>query len=513
TNGLPRGEKPAPYYWFIIASSHFSGGVNETSSRMPSAIFAVMLVLLTFVFARQVMSPASSFVSALVLATSCRFAWQARWAEPDVVLSFFVTLAMYLFYRALRVEAHRRFACIAGYTAAVAASLIKGPVGLAVPAVSLFAYIATGGREWRGAVKRLMPGWGILITLAILLPFYWAVGAAAGSGYLRDLIIHQNFTRFVRAFDHRQPIYYYFYIFTVDFMPFSMFAFAGVVYSLKESYSERRGDIRFFLCWFLAGMVFFSLSGSKREVYLLPLYPAAAILAGVLLERWRTGAKLSWWYCEFPAWFTCAILAAAAVVSLRLVIDPSGVARKSYDAITATGFRPAEIANLASPLIALAAVVVGAAIWLLARQRRLAFQLCLAAFSASVMLYVQTAILPAVNPYKSARTIGARLAELLPEHSRFGGYSPEATAPWVDRIFLWDGYLFYSQRLMVPIDNRHDLAKHLDANDAIVVLMKRDDYEKLPQSIKANIRGTEGFRVGHKEMLLISNKSLDRATK
>jgi hypothetical protein len=114
--------------------------------------------------------------------------------------------------------------------------------------------------------------------------------------------------------------------------------------------------------------------------------------------------------------------------------------------------------------------------------------------------------LPAVNPYKSARAAGERIAALLPAGRSFGGYSPGTHGPWVDRIFLWDAYLFYSQRQTEPLYTEAELANYLNASERKVVLMKYEDYLHLPESTKAEIRFVERLRVGHKSMLVVSNQ-------
>jgi len=505
TNGIARGEKPAPYYWLIIVSSRLLGDVTGVSSRLPSALCAVLLLLVTFVFARKFMPPVGSLVTTLVLATSFRFSWQARWAEPDMALALFVTLSMYFAFRRLCSTSDARLPASGVYLAAVSAALMKGPVGMAIPFLSVATFIASSGNRRRLALKRIEPLWGATICLLVLLPFYTAVAWSAGSGYMYDLLIHQNMARFFLGFDHRERFFYYLYSVMGDFAPFSAFLLAGLIWTFRKAKTEKRDDLRFLLCWFLTGLIFLSLSSSKREVYMLPLFPAAALMTGLVCEEWRTLSRLPVWLGELPARFTRIALVAVALGLVAFVANPFGSAAHIYAAIDATGFPSSTARQLMIPAAILSTAIAATAFWTGLRDRRLAFLLCVAGFGAAATSYVQIVVLPAVNPYKSARTAGTRIATLLPAGSRFGGFAPGTRGPWVDRIFLWDAYLFYSRRQIVLLNSEPELASYLSGSERKVVLMKNEDYVHLPEQTKAVIRLVEGVRVGHKSILVVSN--------
>ena len=506
TNGTPRGEKPAPYYWLIIGSSRLLGEVTGSSCRLPSALCAVLLLLVTFVFAREFMPPLGSFLTTLVLATSFRFAWQARWAEPDMALALCVTLAMYWAFRRLCATTDARLPAVAFYVTAVGAALMKGPVGMVFPLLAVTAFVASSGTRRRLALRRIEPWWGAAIILALLLPFYAATAWSAGARYMFDLLIHQNVVRFFRGFDHREPIYFYLYSVAGDFAPFSAFLLAGLIRTFSQARAENRDDLRFVLCWFLTGLIFLSLSSSKREVYMLPLYPAAALITGLVCEEWRASASLPGWLRRLPAGATCSILVAAAAVLVAFVTNPLGIAARVDIAIDATGFPSGYARELVTSAAIILAAIAALAFWTWWKDRRLGFLLCTAGFSAAALLYIQIVILPVVNPYKSARAAGARLATLVPVGSRFGGYAPGTQGPAVDRMFLWDAYLFYSRRRMVPIYSEAELAKYLSGAKRAVVLMKDEDYVRLPQQTKALLPLVEGRRVGHKNLLIVASQ-------
>jgi len=510
TNLVPRGEKPAPYYWLIVASARLTAGVDEASSRIPSALFAVLLVVFTYVLARTVMPAGDALVAALVLATACRFAWQARWVEPDVVLAFLVALSLGIFFKAIRDDNFQFALLAAAYAAAAAAALIKGPIGLVVPGVTLLAYFASR-LDPRG-LWRLRPLTGLAVIITIAAPWYWAASAAGGGDYAYDLIYRQNLVRFFDPFDHNRPVYFYFKSLLGDFSPWCLFVPAAVVYALRDRAAPpRRRDVSFFVAWLLGGFAFFSLSLSKRGNYLLPLYPALAVLIGLLFAAWRRGETIPWYLFKLPAWATCAAAVAAAVGLALFARGDTVIFGALERALARTRFPPALARELALPGALIAAVAAVAGVTSLVWLPRRWFAVCAAGITAVALTYVQLWILPVVNPYKSAREESVRLAALVGPGGRFGAYAPDYRPGISDSWDVWDPFLFYSGRKMEPLVTRRELARYLRENPTGVVLMRTAAYDRLPDAVKTMIVWREEIVVGSRAMTMVSSRNLGAA--
>jgi 4-amino-4-deoxy-L-arabinose transferase-like glycosyltransferase len=275
---LPRLEKPM-FFYAVTALSYKIFGVSETSARLPSAAAALGALLLTYFFVRRIYGERAALWSGLVLVTAVQFNVFSRIVILDMLLAFFVTLALIAHYRADGAEsrAEKRRYYFLMYAAAAAATLVKGPIGFILPGMIVLAVIAVR-RKW-SSLREMDLGWGILIFLITTAPWYaWA--EARRPGYLAYFLGQEHFTRYLTTHFHRtKPWYYFFAVVGVGFFPWT-FLLPPIAVRLRK----RLDDVSLYaLLWAAVPFVFFSFSSSKMSEYLLPIYPALAILAGKTL--------------------------------------------------------------------------------------------------------------------------------------------------------------------------------------------------------------------------------------
>ncbi len=278
-NFLPRPEKPVFFYALTAASYKFFG-VSEAAARFPSAAAALGIFLLTAFFARRFFGARAALWSGLVLITSVEFYAFSRIVILDMTLAFFITLALFAYYRASAAEsrARKRAGYFLMYAAVACATLIKGPIGAVFPGMIVAATIAARKR-W-DALREMELGWGLVIFLLIVAPWY-ASAEARSPGYLAYFLGQEHFTRYLTSYYHRtKPWYYFFGVLTIGFLPWT-FLLPGVI---KRRWKKPLDGLGLFLLsWIVVPFVFFSLSRSKMAEYLLPIFPALAILAGKML--------------------------------------------------------------------------------------------------------------------------------------------------------------------------------------------------------------------------------------
>ena len=280
-NFLPALDKPIFFYW-LIAIAYKLFGVSEWSARLPSALAAIGCLAIVFRFVRAQWNPWESFASVLILATSLLFFIYARIVIFDMTLTLFTTIALFEFYRVTTAEnwRARRWHCLIMYAAMALATLVKGPIGIAIPAMVIFCYLLIA-RKWRflGEMHLVL---GALIFCAIVVPAYvWA--EFKNPGYLRYFLWEENFLRFFTPhFQRRQPWYYFFLVVTVGFLPWSVFLPSVVAARWKKKLAE---DELFLLLWIVLPVLFFSLSSSKLPHYVLPIFPPLAILTARQLRK------------------------------------------------------------------------------------------------------------------------------------------------------------------------------------------------------------------------------------
>jgi 4-amino-4-deoxy-L-arabinose transferase-like glycosyltransferase len=332
-------DKPPLYFWATAGIAKVRGGqLDEVAARLPAVAGALATLALTWAFGEALFGAGAGWVSGSVLATSGLFFWYARQGHPDEFLTAGVTLACLALWRSFALSGARRYAWVTvAYAAMALAVMSKGLLGLVLPLLAGAGYLGLTG-PLRAVPRRLGLGPGLPVFVAIVLLWYGPAVARHGTDYLRETIVHQQIERYARSFVHHGPWYYYVPEFAAGFLPWSLFV-PGAAVLAWQAWRDSRGRSRdmspladtqpddpgtrpapflFPLAWFVTGFVFFSLSTGKRGAYLLPLYPAAALLVGWLwADAIAMGRKSRWLEVSV------ALLAGgAAVLALGVLLVP-----------------------------------------------------------------------------------------------------------------------------------------------------------------------------------------------
>jgi 4-amino-4-deoxy-L-arabinose transferase-like glycosyltransferase len=295
-NGAVYGDKPPLFFWLIALSSYLWQGFTSFSVRFPSAVFGTLTVLLTFLLGKRLYSSREGFISGLVLATSLHFAYLTTRANIDVTLTFFTTasfLCFFLWYQEENGEGVRRSRTIRNlfilgfYISMALATLTKGPIGLVFPLLASLIFLLI--KKEYGEMKRMKLLPGIFLFLAIVLAWYVPAVSLGGRAYVEENLFRHTTQAYTTGWTHPHPIYYYLYNFPISFMPWALSLPAAVVYGCSRATIGKRKEFLFLSVWCLLIFVFFSLSRSKRALYLLPLYPAASLMVGKFWSDFISG--------------------------------------------------------------------------------------------------------------------------------------------------------------------------------------------------------------------------------
>jgi len=274
-------DKPIFYYW-LIAASYEAFGVSEWSARLPSALAGAGCVLLVFFFALRFFGFWEGLWGSIVLATSLEFYILARTVIFDVTLTFFITLSLYSFFSALHEDRTlpRRSWLGLMYVSLAIATLVKGPIGVALPGMVVFVYLLICRKF--SMLGKLDLHIGIPLFLLIVAPWYYEV-ERVNPGYLRYFLWEENFIRYLTPhFNRTEPWYYFFLVIGAGFLPWTL----GIPEALRHAWRGRRNDtFLFLLAWTVLPFVFFSFSGAKLPHYILPIFPPLALLTGISVEH------------------------------------------------------------------------------------------------------------------------------------------------------------------------------------------------------------------------------------
>jgi dolichol-phosphate mannosyltransferase len=330
-HGQPYLDKPPLLYWLVMASYH-AFGVHDWAARLVPGMAGVLTVLLTFFWGRRVAGERAGLCGALALCLSAQFVYRQRMLTMDGLLCLWVVLGLAAAHVALAApRLRRRWWLLAGLACGLGL-LTKGPVALALVGVPVVAYPLLEPRCARvGAL-----GWAALpaVAAAVAAPWYVAVMVHEPE-FAAYFFWKHNVVRFLTPFDHAKPVWFHLPGLLLGMLPWTLLLPGMARFLARRSArtaARRPAALGFFLLAFLWCLLFFSLAGSKRPVYILPAMPPLALALGcyldVLLAR-RRGAP-DWtalWRRTSPLAYRAALLALALGAGASLLAGVSGLVK------------------------------------------------------------------------------------------------------------------------------------------------------------------------------------------
>ncbi len=231
-------------------------------------------------------------------------------------------LAWYAWY-----ESRARLSLAAFYIFVALGTLAKGPVAPFLAGAILLIFAALK-RDWRILLRTLwIPG--ILLFLAVALPWYFAV-QFRNPEFFRTFILEHNLARFGQdLYHHRQPFWFYLPVLLLSLMPWTLWAVAAAAECLRLVWSEGKNAFSsdedswqlFLLIWLLVPVLFFSASQSKLPGYILPAIPAGALLVSDYLAIRRDREAKIWpWLAGLHA-ALCGLLVFGALAAPGIVLN------------------------------------------------------------------------------------------------------------------------------------------------------------------------------------------------
>src|ERR1700732_1501728 len=340
-DGVAYLEKAPLHYW-INAAFYELLGISDWSARVPYALSAIALALLTTAFGIWAFGKEAGFYAGLCIATCVGLFLFTRILIPDVMLTFTIALAMWAFLRALDPQENnpRLWALLLAVSLGLGL-LLKSLVAIVFPVFTALIYLAVTRQLFvRQTWKRLHPISGALIVLLVAAPwhvvatlrnppyfsFSFHSGPGEYHGFLWFFFMNEQFLRFLNL---RYPRDYntvprvYFWLFHLIWL-FPWSVYFPAVAKLKFRGEDRAARTRLLaLCWIGFLMIFFTFS-TTQEYYSMPCYPAFALLLGSAMAtrgQWiRMGARI---LC-IPA-ASSAVAGIAILIAVRHVPTPADI--------------------------------------------------------------------------------------------------------------------------------------------------------------------------------------------
>lgn len=304
-------DKPLLSYWLIAIVAKVSGELNVWALRVPSALAGLLAVWSIYRLGTQIKNKELGLLSGWLLLTTFYFLFWARTSSADML-----NLAGSLFAVAWYMDRrdHARWFDYAVFFMIIAATaLCKGLVGAIIPCIAVFTDMVI-----QQSFKKHLR-WSLLLAILpagviYLLPFIassYIGGEAYGQSGLY-LVYRENILRYFQPFDHQGPLYTYFLYLPIYLFPTTLF-FIPALWALKSRWSHLSKEVKWLALTTLLLFCFFTISGSRRSYYVLPIVPFAILLTAEWLLSDAVRDRLR------QCWLT--LFVGFSLIALFLIVD------------------------------------------------------------------------------------------------------------------------------------------------------------------------------------------------
>jgi len=480
----PQFEKPIFAYWLWRAGFYVFGD-TPFGARFFPAVFAILGVLTVYLLGVWgFRDEEKAFTSSIILMTAGLYLGLARTVLIDMIFSVLVLFSLAAFYWGYAFQKRKGAGILLSFVFAGLAVLAKGPLGLIIPALGVFIFLALR-RELRFLLSPASL-WGLAVFLAISLPWYIVMINKYGHSFTHEFFYNDHWRRILEA-EHKGNDTWYFYPLTMIgcMFPWSLYVAASLVALFSKLKKGGQPFYLFLASWVAAVLIIFQPAHSKLTSYIFPMFPALALLAAGYIHD-----------AALPGKRSRALLLLALLTSVIPLLIALGV-------VFASGkfsmYLPskAEVYVLSGLLAALAL----SAIFLIAR-KKLMKGIMLVALLNPVFLSVIPLVVEKVEPYVSSRDPASYLLK---------NYDVEGTV-LCSRMFA-RGVRYYTQRSVAVIDipgkgyfsphpipflNTDDkVSAFLHSQPVTYCVLKRSSLEDLGRTIDKN----KDLKIEHSKQL------------
>jgi 4-amino-4-deoxy-L-arabinose transferase-like glycosyltransferase len=466
-SGETYAHKPPLMFWLIKAGTVLTGGeYNGVSGRFPTFLGVLLCLWMVSRMSLMWFDPQTAWRTFFILSTSSLFWQKAGTGQIDMLLLGLEMSALYFLFTQDKSPSNWRL--MAAFCFMGLAILAKGPVGLMVPVgIYITATIFSGQAK---KLKKTYWLWGIPLSLA--WPAAWLIGAklsGAPQHYLNELLFSQNVGRLTGEFGgHAKPFYYYLQYLIADFMPWIFFVPVSI--RILKNDVDSLGQLKRLAGWMLFVVVFFSLCASKRNLYILSVYPAASMMVAAAWPQLLRQSK-NWINASAYPILVVMFLVALAGVAVPMFVD----------------------LPFSSHVLLPVSLALGVGSFFLI-QRREYFGLDQAWFKIFVAAFILTElcvsmiVFPALNPIKTPQVLAqAAKAYLNPTQELL--------------LFRINGeiFAFYSDRKGRRLDSLADLGREMARQGKGIVVFEKKDRKIFEEHYKT-AGPLQAFKMGGKEI-------------
>jgi len=412
---------------------------------LPSALAGIALVVVVFFIARNLFDETVAVVSCLMLMSNYLFFYLSRMGQLDLPMVFFATLGVYFatryFFSTKKNIKWLYFMFIPLGLSALAKGV--GVITSLLAILPLVIYdIRNEGGKIRSYVKVFFGGVGIVVLMLMTwgLMVCFEIGFGAAFSRLMDETVLRFAGKSQNAAEHIEPFYYFFKHLPLNFLPWTVFLPPAIVMAWQKRKDQKFAKTSTFLLGW-AGLVFlmFQVNASKRYLYLMPMYPAIAMISGWYLVDAVKNNRHQKFITYSLHLMLGLILLATTLIAAMVVLGPENIGKmfsiseKSAAKLSDLQVIFEHITNVSIICYGLIIFTVLRGFFELKKGKKLEGFTATSVAMLIITTFTASYIFREVNPFVSYRTVGQGVNALVPEkanvsfwasdnHSRFNLY-------------------------------------------------------------------------------------------
>ena len=507
-NGTDFAYKPPMFHWCIAVFSLFAGHVTEFTSRLPSAISLIAMVLVGFKFYEKRCSAQTAFLMSLITITNFEVHRAGTNCRVDMLLCAFIVIALYQLYKwgekGLRGMPVAAILCMSG------AFLTKGPVGIILPCLVTAVFLLIRGYKFGTLILRFM---GVALAACVLPAVWYFLAYQQGGEQFLQLVYEENVLRFLGKMtysSHEEPFYYNFITVIAGYLPYTIFVLISLFVLKYKRPSGRLKDLAYRLWTRIKGMgdarlfsllsiaiifVFYCIPKSKRSVYLLPIYPFMAFfLAEYMVYIVRRHYRALRMFGHVLA--SIVILVVVSFLTVRMGLVPDDIFTGKHAMTNVKMLHSLETSPLDfwQYLVILVPLVAAGMFWFKIKAKGVAAIYSVISIAFSIFLTLDGVFLPMLLNAKSDKGMAMQIAKIVPT-GRVYSFRTDITVgnmmhPYTTNFYLGDR--------IVPFNSVHPREGYLLTGNSDIdsFKVKNPDY-KVVEVVNFNHKSCDDKKMQH----------------
>lgn len=273
-------DKPPLYFWLLLILKKYTPNLFfPLSILLGSLLPSFGISILVFKLVKKIKNSNFALLSSIMLTTTPFFMGVSSFLRMDMLMSFFISLSLYLFFSLYLSKEIKKINLIFLYISIILGVLTKGGAGFAIPIITIFSFLFL--EKNLKFLSKIHIFKGILSIIIILSVWFFIIyNKPEGKNYISLMLNQETIGRISNAKAHSRPFYFY-----IKKIPLILFPYGIILIGAFISYIKNFKNIFFLsliekigISWGIAPLIFFSLLDGKLDIYLIPLYPGFIII-------------------------------------------------------------------------------------------------------------------------------------------------------------------------------------------------------------------------------------------